>query len=117
MVKRIIFAVVILAIGITVVNDSGRWIVAKFNLSEATSESARIAAGAANANAAWEAASAYAETKGITIYGFEWTAEQASVWTSAEVNGTWVLSSVMVTFEGQPPTSTWVIRDKATEAQ
>ncbi len=115
MVKRIIYGIFMVIIGVTVINDAGRWMTTKYNLTEATREAARKASKEGNPRAAWDAASVYAESQNITIYGFEWTEDQATVWSQAEVRGTWVLGSVMVVFEGQPLTSTWVIRGEVTE--
>ncbi|MDH4139113.1 MAG: hypothetical protein OEV43_00910 [Coriobacteriia bacterium] len=115
MIKRIVYAVAIAAIGITIVNDLGRWIITKYNLVEATNEAARIAARAGDEASAWGSSSNHASSEGVTIYGFEWTSESASVWTEAPVYGTWALGSLMVVFEGRPLTSDWVIRDEAVE--
>jgi len=115
MVKKILYAIVIVALAIGVVNDLGRYITARYRLSEITSEAARVAARhEGGRDAAAVAAAKYAKTQGAEVYAFDQTDSSVEVYTQMPLEGTWALGAVLSTIEGGRLADLYLVRSSHT---
>lgn len=111
MMKRILIILFVIALGIAIVNDGGRYIAGYFNLSDTTQQATLAAARAGSSrDAAAAAAVSYASDKGATVYAFDMDDSRVFVYTEMPLNGTWVLAPIMTTIKGGRPADDYMLR-------
>lgn len=108
-IKRLIVAAVVVAIVATLINDIGTYLTSYYRLDNVTRGAASAAAYVVKhdptaTTASGLAAMAYAQTNGVTLYGFDQSNGRCTVWTRADVIGTWVWGPVSAALAGKPYT-------------
>ena len=110
--KRILIAAVIILVVATPINDIGKYLSGYYNLDTVTRRAADEAASVAKRNlgdttASGLAAMGVAQTAGIVVYGYDQSNGRCTVWTRANVPGTWVWGPVLAAMSGKPYTQWW----------
>lgn len=111
---------IVIAIGITLVNDAGRYLIGVFQLDERSrSVASRAAAAAASApgtpNSGWPTASKLAQEAGIEVFGFQQQGSTVTIWTRLQVTSTWVLGPVNALMRRQPLQTPMTLEQKTAE--
>jgi hypothetical protein len=102
--KRLLAALLVLAIASTFVNDLGRWVTASYNLDNHIREVADNASAAARLDQArgWPAASETARRYGIEVTGYSQKNAEVIVTARVPVTGTWVVGPGLALLAKQP---------------
>jgi hypothetical protein len=117
---KIVKLLILVALAAAVINDSGRYLTARYDLGHVTTDAATVSAEAVKAHgshrtASWRAGETIAEKSGATVYGFDIVKnESVHVWTRSDVPGTWVLQHVAALLEQKPWQTPLQIEDEAT---
>ena len=111
MVKRILIILIVIVVGVGAVNDIGRYIIGTFNLSDTTQQAALAAArtGGDRDDVAVVAAS-YASDRGVSVYAFKMDDSRVFVYTEMPLEGTWVLSSILMTIQSGDLDDNYMLR-------
>ena len=116
LVRKLLSIVIPVAIAAILLNDGGRYFTATYNLGNVTRDAAAASATAAHASqdrtASWQAGQTLAQASGATLYGFDIKEGQVFVWTRAQVEGTWLLQSLMAYFDRKPRSTPPSIEDQ-----
>jgi Flp pilus assembly protein TadG len=112
---KVAIALLILA---AIVNDTSYYFLALYDLRDTTRQAASIAAASArggqDANHAWQAAESYAKKSGATIYGYDQSKSQVTVWTRAPVSRVWLLGYMNAIFTREPLGTPFTILEEET---
>ncbi len=112
--KKLVAAIVAVAVVATIVNDAGRYLTALYDLDNITDAAARLAAEKAEAggsrHVAGSAAVALAASGGARVWGYDQKTERVRVWAEMEVAGTWALAPYSAWRSGQPLDTPYVLR-------
>ncbi|GEM_PF-3517367 len=103
MLQKILVLIVSLAIVGTLINDIGRFVVAKSEIRQVTAQAATVAAttgGDRDTNGI--AAVEYALLNGATVYQYDEDEQRVYVWALFEVRGTWIAQPIMNMIGGNP---------------
>ena len=117
--KKLLLAALVIGVIASVVNDVGRYLGAIGRLDAATSQVAQAAASAGRKDKnrtqpGGRAAVAAAQERGILLYGYQVEDNEIQVWTSDEVEGTWVAGPFLAWQAGKPLHSSFQITDHDT---
>jgi len=115
-VKRLLIALVVLAIAVTFVNDLGRWVTASYDLDNRLREVADDASAAARLNQTrgWPTASETAHKYGIEVTGYEQKNMEVVVTARMPVTGTWVVGPSLALLAKQPIATPFYVEARAT---
>lgn len=113
--KKLLVALVVLAVAVTFVNDLGRWVTASYNLDNHLREVADNASAAARLNQArgWPTASETARTYGIEVTGYSVKNMEVIVTARMPVTGMWVVEPVLALLARQPTTTPFYVEARA----
>lgn len=117
--KKFLVAALVVAIAATLVNDVGRYLSTLGGLDSRTKQVAEAAAGAARkdknrSQPGGRAAVAAAQERAIQLYGYQVEGNEVQVWTSDEVEGTWVAGPFLAWQAGKPLQTPFQITDHDT---
>ena len=106
-IKRLAVAAVVIVIVATLINDIGTYLTSYYRLDNVTRGAASAAASVIKhdptaATASGLAAMAYAKENDVTVYGFDQSNGRCTVWTRADVIGTWVWGPASAVLAGKP---------------
>ena len=111
-IKRLVIAGLVVLVVAALINDIGKYLSGYYGLDKVTRATAAEAASvakhsAADSRAPGLAAMAYATQNGVEVYGFDQSNGRCTVWTRANVAGTWVWGPVLAVTAGKPYSQWW----------
>jgi len=111
-IKRLVIAGLVVLVVAALINDIGKYLTGYYSLDNVTRATATEAASAAKRNLADTSASglaamAFAKQNDLEVYGFDQSNGRCTVWTRANVVGTWVWGPVLAVMAGKPYSQWW----------
>jgi hypothetical protein len=110
--------VLVVIVVIAVVNDIGRYLITWYTLDEVTRETSGVAAATGgDRDAAARAAMDYAQTQDVTVYAYDEKDGKVYVWTEKQLDGAWLLDSILLAVRGESPTGSYALRAEHSRAE
>lgn len=111
---RLVLLALVLALGVVVVNDGGRYARTKIELAETTDQLVDYAAASASVASRETVGGELqlrAEERGARVSQFQVSGTGVEVWTEDDVIGTWVLGPFLAWRQGKPQGTDPVVTD------